>query len=509
MDKLSLMLRKRYIFALTLIALLVIVSNLGTQTFIEKQIHDSRIINLAGKQRMLSQKITKIVYQLSFANSELQEHEMLAELENSIALWEKTHKGLQFGDSDLQLPGDNPAKVQALFDQIQDEHEDMLKATKTIVELTLNDQDQEAGIKQLRDILKEKEPVFLKGMDEIVFIYDDLARVKVEKIKLIEKLLLGLTLLTLLLEALFIFKPAEGLVNRSIRGLKTNEKNLQELFDTAPSMSLLVSEKTMAIIRMNQLSREVLAIPENDTNVHYLYNFVETRYLEPIGPFIRESERTQMTPYEVVLKNYNRDATQMIFSASRLYYHDEEVLLVNFSDITEQKKNEDLLKTLASIDEMTGLLNRRTGLVIFEKAFESAKRRKTGITTCFIDLDGLKHVNDTYGHADGDVFIKTVSRAILKTIRTEDIAFRYGGDEFVIIFNDCSHTGIELIISRIKADCAAFKEMLETPYDIDFSFGYTVWNNGPDMTIAELIEIADDKMYKDKIRKYPNKIQKR
>jgi diguanylate cyclase (GGDEF)-like protein len=505
MDKLALMLRKRYIFALLLIALLVIISNLMMQSYIDTQLHDSRIINLAGKQRMLSQKITKTVYQLPYAETETEKREMLASLEDSVALWEKTHKGLQYADQELQLPGNNPQVIQALFDKIQKAHESMLIASKRIIEITSNNQGQEVNIKPLRNILRDNEPIFLKGMDEIVFSYDDLAQIKIEKIQRLEKILLALTLLTLVLEALFIFRPVALLVNRSIKGLLINEKSLEDLFDTAPAMSVIISEKTKEVLRMNHMAMRFFGIPIEDHSKHYIYNFLEAVYLESLDRLVVDKNVRQITPVEVVLSNLGRESTQMTMMASKLYFHDEEVLLINFSDISEQKKNEDILKALASTDGMTGLLNRRTGMIIFEKAFEAAKRRQVSIITCFMDLDGLKYVNDTFGHQEGDRFIKTLSKAIIKNVRVEDIAFRYGGDEFVIIFNDCEAESVELIIGRIKSDCHDFNNMITLPYKIDFSYGYTIWRDGLNMTTEELIEIADEKMYKDKLHKFPDR----
>lgn len=504
MDKIAIMLRKRYIAALSLIAILVITANFATHSLIDKQSHDSRIINLAGKQRMLSQKITKEVYQLPFITDETEKHEMLDELIASIDLWERTHKGLQSGDAELMLPGNNPEVVQTIFDDIQDEHEAILSAARKIIELTINEAS-DSEIKLYREVIRLKEPVFLKGMDEIVFKYDDLARIKVKNMQSIEGILLIMTLSTLVLEAVFIFLPAERLVNKSIRGLKANEENLQELFDTAPAMSLLIALDSKKLLRMNLSALEMLGIPPDDQKERFLYDFVEVKYLEPLNKLAESNDAIQMPPIEVVVRNLSSDGTPMMLIASRLFYHNEEVLLVNFSDLSEQKKNEAVLKNLASVDEMSGMLNRRTGFILYEKAFEVVKRHKNSLSVCFIDLDGLKRVNDTLGHLEGDRFIKIVARAILKNIRTEDIAFRYGGDEFVIIFNQCDGDYSKAIMERIREECSAIKNMKELSYEIDFSFGIATWNDGPDITIEELVEIADEKMYKDKLSKFPDR----
>lgn len=504
MDKIALMLRKRYIVALSLIAILVISANLATQTLIDKQSHDSRIINLAGKQRMLSQKITKYVYQLPFTTSEVEEHELLDELITALNLWERTHKGLQSGDTELMLPGNNPEDVQVIFDEIQDEHEAILTAVRKIVQLTVKEAS-DTEIKPFRDVIRVKEPIFLKGMDDIVFKYDDLASVKVNNMQRIEIVLMALTLLTLLIEAIFIFLPAERLVNKSIRGLKTNEKNLRELFDTAPAMSLLMAVDSKKLLRMNLSAIEFLGIPAEDDKDHFMYDFVEVKYLDPLNKLAQSNNVIQMQPVEVVVRNINSESTPMMMVASKLFYHNEEVLLVNFSDLSEQKRNEAALTKLASVDEMSNLLNRRTGMILFEKAFEVVKRHKRNLSVCFIDLDGLKYVNDNFGHMEGDRFIKIIARAILKNIRAEDIAFRYGGDEFVIIFNDCDVQYLDEIIERIRGESTAVQEMKELSYQIGFSFGVATWDDGPEITAEELIEIADEKMYKDKLRKFPDR----
>lgn len=504
MDKIAIMLRKRYIIALSLIAILVISANFATHSLIEKQSHDSRIINLAGKQRMLSQKITKTVYQLPFITSEAEEHKMINELTVALDLWERTHKGLQSGDPELMLPGHNPEVVQAIFDDIQDEHEAILVAARKIVELTINEVP-DSGIKSYRESIRLNEPVFLKGMDEIVFKYDDLARIKISNMQKIEEVLLVLTLSTLVLEAVCIFLPAERLINKSIRGLKANEKNLQELFDTAPAMSMLIAVESKKLLRMNLAALEMLGIPLDDQKDRFLYDFVEMKYLEPLNKLAESKDAIQIPAIEVVVRNLSSDGTPMMLIASRLFYHGEEVLLVNFADLSEQKKNEAALKNLASVDEMSGMLNRRTGFILFEKAFEVVKRHENSLSVCFIDLDGLKYVNDTFGHLEGDRFIKIVARAILKNIRTEDIAFRYGGDEFVIIFNQCDGNYSKAIMERIREECSAIKAMKELSYEIDFSFGIATWDDGPDITMEELIEIADEKMYKEKIRKFPGR----
>ena len=102
-------------------------------------------------------------------------------------------------------------------------------------------------------------------------------------------------------------------------------------------------------------------------------------------------------------------------------------------EILERKKAEKLLKEMATHDNLTGLANRKLFQSEFNYSLELSKANKLSLAIVFIDLDGFKTINDTFGHDSGDVVIKTVAQRLLKTVRTDDIVSRFGGDEFVII----------------------------------------------------------------------------
>ncbi len=104
-----------------------------------------------------------------------------------------------------------------------------------------------------------------------------------------------------------------------------------------------------------------------------------------------------------------------------------------FADVTESRAAREQLRFLATHDSMTQLLNRAELLARISGVL--AKRPRTGVNAgiLFIDLDGLKPVNDTYGHAVGDEVIVTVARRIRERIRSDDVLARFGGDEFVLV----------------------------------------------------------------------------
>ncbi|MFT7053089.1 MAG: nitrate/nitrite-specific signal transduction histidine kinase, partial [Psychromonas sp.] len=196
-------LRQRYIIALSLIALLIIGSQIVIQLLLTAQVYDSHLVNIAGRQRMLSQKITKLSYYISTAESEALASRYRVELKDAADLWKYSHLGLIRGNKDLQLPGDNSKKIIALFNGIQSDYETILNAAAIIsssfdiTELRLN-----------AHSIARHESDFLKGMNEIVFQYDREANAKVTSAKWLEISLMITTLIVLLLEAIFIFSPA-------------------------------------------------------------------------------------------------------------------------------------------------------------------------------------------------------------------------------------------------------------------------------------------------------------
>ena len=101
-------------------------------------------------------------------------------------------------------------------------------------------------------------------------------------------------------------------------------------------------------------------------------------------------------------------------------------------DITSQKRAEEALRALSLNDELTGLLNRRGLTQFLERELLVARRQQRSNALLFIDLDDFKLINDRFGHAEGDVALRTVARLLQDAIRASDVVGRYGGDEFVV-----------------------------------------------------------------------------
>ena len=105
----------------------------------------------------------------------------------------------------------------------------------------------------------------------------------------------------------------------------------------------------------------------------------------------------------------------------------------------------------SEFDNMTKVYNRRAGLQILSRVYKEAKRKSSDLSICFIDVNGLKNVNDVLGHEKGDELLKTVVDCINSSIRNTDLVARLGGDEFLIVLPDSSKETAETVWQRVTA----------------------------------------------------------
>lgn len=111
-----------------------------------------------------------------------------------------------------------------------------------------------------------------------------------------------------------------------------------------------------------------------------------------------------------------------------------EIIKEKDNEIQKLQEERRKLKYYASIDDMTGVLNRRAGLELLNKQFESTKEIKEKMVICYIDVDNLKMINDTFGHNEGDELLISMTKIMKESIRKDDFLIRIGGDEFLAVF---------------------------------------------------------------------------
>jgi len=155
------------------------------------------------------------------------------------------------------------------------------------------------------------------------------------------------------------------------------------------------------------------------------------------------------------------------------------------------------LQRLALIDELTGLHNRRGLMTLGEAAIRSAHRSKSPMTLLFIDVNGMKTINDAHGHQEGDRALVDVAGVLRATFRESDIVARVGGDEFCALLWGSTQAGGPA--ARLRTRVEEFNRTGARPYALSLSLGAHVYDPARPCTLDELIEEADRLMYREKM----------
>ncbi|WP_135081894.1 EAL domain-containing protein [Terasakiella sp. SH-1] len=169
-----------------------------------------------------------------------------------------------------------------------------------------------------------------------------------------------------------------------------------------------------------------------------------------------------------------------------------------FSDITKRKKDEERILYQANYDALTGLPNRSLFMDRLQRAIIGAERTKTKTALLFIDLDRFKHVNDTLGHACGDLLLQEAASRLTSLVRKSDTVARLGGDEFTVIITDLTDfRQMEHLVEKML-------ESLSAPYNLENniafvsgSIGITIYPNDGN-NVEDLLKNADTAMYQAK-----------
>jgi len=214
-------LTRRYILALSLVAILSLVGQFLVQYHIYSQRNDGWIINMAGRQRMLSQRLIKDCLALVTVTDEATRKRYFEQLLDSIQAWRKAQLTLR-----LQ-PG-NSLATNELFAEIEPAHQAMLAAAEKIAEQAreLSSGSIGSNNREILTLLKN-DPVFLPGMEAIVARYTEEYEQRVAYLRTVEIALLVVTLVTLALEARFIFRPATHIIKKAMGELLTTQETLE------------------------------------------------------------------------------------------------------------------------------------------------------------------------------------------------------------------------------------------------------------------------------------------
>ena len=179
---------------------------------------------------------------------------------------------------------------------------------------------------------------------------------------------------------------------------------------------------------------------------------------------------------------------------------------LNMTESEKEKRNLEKkaveAKQISVTDEMTGLLNRRGFMNLGQKTLEISEEREQGGMVLFGDLDGLKKINDTYGHANGDKAIKAEAKILRSAFRESDVIGRLGGDEYAIVAPGLKESKVSRILKWIEDECNKWNSESGEEFKLSISIGVAAFEpaKGP-YQIETLLKTADAALYEEKKRK--------
>ena len=169
--------------------------------------------------------------------------------------------------------------------------------------------------------------------------------------------------------------------------------------------------------------------------------------------------------------------------------------------VVELKQAETEIRNLSMQDELTGLYNRRGFLVLSEQHRKSARRAGKSFSLIYGDMDGLKKINDTYGHHAGSEALRQLAEIFKQSFRASDIIARIGGDEFTILVADAISSNISIPLDRLNENLQSYNSQKLHPYNLSLSLGSICVDSDHNSSIEELLARADEIMYANKKQK--------
>jgi PAS domain S-box-containing protein len=441
-------LRRLYLFALLTIGITVLLSQLLIQYNLSAQLSDSRIINISGKQRMLSQKLTKEILILNFVSDTTKSKEEIIRINETINLWKYNHYALENGNDSLGFPKKKSPKLTQLFIAIKPNFDTIIKASNQFLankKAHINDADN----KKLVETILENEAVFLAKMNQIVGEYDNEALKKVTLQSKTEYAILLFTLFVLLLEFLFIFKPTNKKIEKLIFKLLLSEKKALKLAHDTEIISEIKENSVKELKSLNYAMENTLlycrVAPDNSL-IHIGEKFSK---LLQYNPFLSDKTFSQvLTPIEkeqlvidriisqkqksgwqgeINITNRNGESLWLDLSMIPVTIKkDESELLIICFDITERKNAEKEVERL-NTENVTDKINQQK--IISSKIVENQENEQNRIAREIHDgigqmLTGLKFSLESINLDDKEKaeqkieYLKKLALDIIKGVRT-------------------------------------------------------------------------------------------
>jgi diguanylate cyclase (GGDEF)-like protein/PAS domain S-box-containing protein len=293
----------------------------------------------------------------------------------------------------------------------------------------------------------------------------------------------------------------------NVQKITTSELRYRRLFEAAQDGILILDAKTGAITDVNPYLIKMLGYSREEFIEKKLWEVGAFKDIEASKEAFEALQQNEYIRYEdLPLRAKNGKLMDVEFVSNVYLVGNEKVIQCNIRDISERKqaqdallKSEALLREQSVRDHLTGLFNRRYLEETLERELLRASRKHLSLSIIMLDVDNFKQFNDTWGHAAGDVILRELGSLLINHVRGEDVACRYGGDEFMIILPDISQEitrqRAEILCEHARHNHIQFEG--QTLGTITLSLGIAVFPEDGS-TSAMLLRSADAALYRAK-----------
>jgi len=282
--------------------------------------------------------------------------------------------------------------------------------------------------------------------------------------------------------------------------IKNAYLELNQIFNSAAD-GMRVIDKNFNVLRVNEKLLETLELKQEDAVGQKCFDILPGLYCHTKDcPIKRIMSGDQLVEYEVEKELKKGKKTPYIMKATP--FHDVQGDLIgivqDFKDITERKKIEEEIKQLAYYDPLTCLPNRAYIYRQLECTLTETRQEQEKVAIMFIDLDGFKYINDTFGHSTGDQMLKKIATRLKDIVPSQGMIGRFGGDEFIILLPHLKSK--DEAVTNAEAIIDSFQEPFfigENELYLSVSIGISLYpDNGNDL--ETVIKHADISMYEAK-----------
>lgn len=493
-----------YVLALALLAGLTLGSHLLLAKVVASQAQVAEVVNLAGRQRMLSQRLAKLALQWP-GESPAQRQVLQSRIEQALSEMTAAHRLLSNANS--RLGNHYVPEVAKLYEQGS-------LAINRLINRYLNDVRlvvRPGPVNRpevLQDLLQLADTTLLNQLDAVVLTYQHHSEQVIHRLQMLQRVGLGIMLLTLLLEGLFIFRPLfkrlalreweyqhllsvmERRISHRTRELMLSAKVLEQT-----SEGVLILDREGKVIESNPAARLASGRSEQELKGRMapmlLSRHHDAAFYRNLWTTLEWSGNWEGEIWDEHLGGREYPAWVVI---NRVQIDGETRHIVLFHDISASHKRTQSLRHMAFHDALTGLPNR---YLLQEKLNEllhvcHAKQRRFSLI--YLDLDRFKHINEALGHEAGDILLAAFARRLRSEMDETFTLARMGGDEFVILMPDLAdQESLQPVLKRVTNVAATPLEINGLPVQVTVSIGVVCFpENG--ITASDLLKHADSAM---------------